>query len=66
MNSSDRLSSGELRRAIEGELETILRESQMLKDLREKRQREQRAEIIEESKPLENVLQSILKKNKTS
>jgi hypothetical protein len=65
MNSRDRLSSGELRRAIEVELETILRESKMLRDLREKRQREQRAEIIEESKPLENVLQSILQKNKT-
>jgi len=65
MNSRDRLSSGELRRAIEGELETILKESKLLRKLREKRQREQRDTIIEESKPLENVLQSILEKNKT-
>lgn len=65
MNSRDRLSSGELRRAIEVELETILKESKLLRTLRQKRQREQRDSIIEESKPLENVLQSILEKNKT-
>jgi len=65
MNSHDRLSSGELRRTIEGELESILRESKLLRNLRQKRQREQRDTIIEESKPLENVLQSILEKNKT-
>jgi len=65
MNSRDRLSSGELRTGIEVELETILRESKLLKNLRQKRQREQRDSIIEESKPLENVLQSILEKNKT-
>jgi len=65
MNSRDRLSSGELRRAIEFELETILKENSLLRDLRQKRQRDQRDSIIEESKPLENVLQSILEKNKT-
>jgi len=65
MNSRDRLSGGELRGAIERELETILKENRLLRDLRQRRQREQRDLRIEESKPLEAVLKSILKKSPT-
>ncbi|MBW1793116.1 MAG: hypothetical protein JRJ38_01575 [Deltaproteobacteria bacterium] len=65
MNSRDRLSGGELTRAIERELETILKENKLLRDLRQRRQQEQRDLRIEESKPLEDVLKSILKKSPT-
>lgn len=65
MNSRDRLRDGPLRRAIEKEIESLLRESKLLKQLREKRQREQRDSLIEESKPLEDALKKILGKSPT-
>jgi len=61
MNSRDRLRNGDLRDAIERELELMIREHQGLKDLREKRRREEVASKTADSKPLEEALKSILK-----
>ena len=65
MNSRDRLRDGPLRRAIEQEIESLLRESKLLRKLREKRQQEQRDALIDESRPLEDALKAILKKSPT-
>jgi len=65
MNSRDRLSNGELRKAIEEELEELIRNHPGLRELRERRRSEEIAERLEDSKPLEEVLESILKSSPT-
>ena len=64
MNSRDRLNEGDLRDAIESRLERIVRENPGLKELRERRRREAIADKISDSKPLKDVLDSIIKKSK--
>jgi hypothetical protein len=61
MNSRDRLRSGELREAIERELEIMIRDHPGLRSLREKRRREEIESKISDSKPLEQALEQILK-----
>ena len=61
MNSRDRLRGGDLRDEIEHELEIMIRDHQGLKDLRERRKREEIEKKIGDSKPLEEALESILK-----
>lgn len=61
MNSRDRLSSHELRKALEGELEELIGKHPGLRALQEKRRHEEITERLEDSKPLEEVLESILK-----
>ena len=61
MNSRDRLSDGRLRKAIEREMEDILANHQALRELRERRRQNEIADRLEDSKPLEDVLSSILK-----
>ena len=61
MNSRDRLSKGELRAAIEHELEDMLRNHVGLRNLKESRRREETESKLADSKPLEDVLESILK-----
>lgn len=61
MNSRDRLREGELRRAIEEELEEQVGKHPALRELRERRQSEEVAERLEDSRPLEEVLESVLK-----
>jgi hypothetical protein len=65
MNSRDRLSGGELRKAVEKELEDLIKSHASLRDLRERRRAEEISKRLEESKPLEDVLGSILKKSPT-
>jgi hypothetical protein len=65
MNSRDRLSNGELRKAIEEELESIVRNHPGLRELRERRRSEEIANRLEESKPLEEILDSIIKTSPT-
>lgn len=65
MNSRDRLSNGELRKEIEDELESIVRNHEGLRELRERRRSEEIAHRLEESKPLEQILDSILKTSPT-
>ena len=60
MNSRDRLSSGHLRMAIERQMEDILANHPALRSLREKRRQKEIADRLEDSKPLEDVLNSIL------
>jgi hypothetical protein len=65
MNSRDRLSSGSLRKAIEEELEDLIGHHHGLRELRERRRSEEIAERLEESRPLEDVLNSIFKSSPT-
>ena len=61
MNSRDRLSSGHLRKAIERQMEDILATHPALRALREHRRQKEMADRLEDSRPLEDVLGSILK-----
>jgi hypothetical protein len=61
MNSRDRLSNGELRKSIEEELEELVGKHPGLRELRERRRSSEIAERLEDSKPLEQVLDSIMK-----
>lgn len=65
MNSRDRLSNGELRKEIEEELEDIISKHEGLRELRERRRAEEIENRIGESKPLEQILDSILKTSPT-
>ncbi len=61
MNSRDRLSEGELRDAIEDELQRIVREDPLLKELRERRRRERLDEKLSNSKPLKEIMDELIK-----
>ena len=63
MNSRDRMEQGEFLRDIEDELESILKESQPLRDLRERRRREDVESRLQDSKPFKEVLESILRRS---
>lgn len=63
MNSRDRLSWCELRFEIEHALEELLRHHQGLRALKERRRREELESKLEDSKPLESILESLLKKS---
>jgi hypothetical protein len=65
MNSRDRLSNHELRKDIEAELEDLISHHQGLRDLRERRRSEEVAERLEDSRPLEQVLESLLRSSPT-
>ncbi len=65
MNSRDRLRNGELKREIEQALEEMLKQHQGLRDLRERRRHEQTQAKLADSKPLEDILESLLKKSPT-
>jgi hypothetical protein len=65
MNSRDRLSEGELRSAIEEELEDLLKRHTGLRELRERRRREEIESKLDDSKPLADILESILKHSPT-
>ena len=61
MNSRDRLSKSDLRYAIERELESLLKNHQGLRDLRERRRREEIESRLADDKPLQDVLESVFK-----
>ena len=61
MNSRDRLADSRLRLAIESELERLLKEHQGLRDLRERRRREEVETKVGDDKPLEDLLRSMLR-----
>ena len=65
MNSRDRLRSGDLKAEIERALEEMLKHHQGLRDLKERRRREQTEAKLADSKPLEDILESLLKKSPT-
>jgi hypothetical protein len=61
INSRDRLSRGELHDSINESLEHMLKEHEGLRSLKEKRRREEIESRLEDSKPLEDVLETLLK-----
>ena len=63
MNSRDRMERGEFLRAIEKELELIVKENQLLRELSERRRREDVASKLQDSKPFQEVLESILNRS---
>lgn len=63
MNSRDRLRAGELRDAIEDRLEYELKHDRSLRELKERRRREEIESRLEDSKPLEDVLRPLLEKS---
>jgi hypothetical protein len=65
MNSRDRLRDGDLRKQVEHELEDLLKNQPGLRALRERRRREEIESRIEDSKPLEQILESLLKHSPT-
>jgi len=65
MNSRDRLCSCALEYQIEIELERLIREHAGLKALREERRRREIADKLQDSKPLEDVLNKLLRNSPT-
>ena len=65
MNSRDRLSSCPLKTDIEVSLEELLKNHKGLRILKEKRRREEIENKLQESQPLVDVLQDVLKKSPT-
>lgn len=65
MNSRDRLSGGELRQEIEHSLEDLLKNSNELRDLRSRRQREATERKLDDQRPLETILSDLLKHSPT-
>ena len=65
MNSRDRLSHGDLKVKIEEQLEEMLRQHQGLRALKEKRRSEEVQSKLEDEKPLEDVLRSLLEHSPT-
>ncbi len=63
MNSRDRISGGDLRAELERALEDMLRCHQGLRELKERRRREETESKLSDSKPLEEILESILKQS---
>jgi hypothetical protein len=63
MNSRDRLSGGELRTEIERTLEDLLKNHDGLRALKERRRREEIEAKLDDSKPLEDILESLLKRS---
>ncbi len=64
-NSRDRLSTKRIKEELIVEIEDSLKENSVLKELHEQRKREKTADKLSNSKPLEEVLKSVIKKNST-
>ncbi|MBI2098523.1 MAG: hypothetical protein HYT49_02575 [Candidatus Wildermuthbacteria bacterium] len=63
MNSRDRLGGGPLQSEIERKMEDIIKNHPGLRELREKRKRELVEHKLQDSKPLADVLENIIKKS---
>lgn len=61
MSSRDRLSKGELRTAIERQLEEIVSKDTLLRELQENRRAKEQSDKLADEKPLEDILNNILK-----
>lgn len=64
-NTRDRLSTKRIKEELIEEIEDSLKENTVLKELHEQRKREKTAEKLSNSKPLEEVLKSVIKQNKS-
>lgn len=65
MNSRDRLSGAPLRHDIEDALEDLLKHHDGLRALKERRRREEIESSLQDSKPLEDILETLLKHSPT-
>jgi len=65
MNTRDRLSSGELKVQIEEKLSEILKDHAQLKFLNNKRRRDAIAEKLSDTRPLQEVLEDLVRKSPT-
>lgn len=65
MNSRDRLGACELRSEIEKQLERLIKEHPGLRELKERRRQEEIKDKLEESKPLVDVLEKMIKNSPT-
>jgi hypothetical protein len=65
MNSRDRLCTGDLRSEIETSFENLTKNHQGLRELRERRRREDIADKLGDSKPLADVIEDLIKKSPT-
>ena len=63
MNSRDRMEQGDLLTGIEKELVSLLRTSQLLRELREQRQREDVEARLKDEEPFKDMLESILRRS---
>ena len=63
MNSRDRMERGEFLRLIEAELTLILKEHQLLRELRQQRREEDIEAKLKDSKPLRDVLEEVIRKS---
>lgn len=62
MNSRDRLRSGELRQRIEEALQDLIKNHAGLRELRERRRREEVQHQVNEAGPLEEIVESVLRR----
>lgn len=65
MNSRDRLSAGALRTEIEDALEDLIKQHEGLRQLANRRREEDIASKLENDKPLEDILESLLRNSPT-
>lgn len=65
MNSRDRLREGPLKEEIEDQLMELLRTHPGLRELREKRKREEIEDRLQDSKPLAEILENLIRKSPT-
>ncbi len=65
MNSRDRFRDGPFARKLEADIETLVKENASLKALRNSRRAKELEEKLEDSKPLGDILQSLLKSSPT-
>jgi hypothetical protein len=65
MNSRDRLSNGRLRGELEEELEELLHHHPGLRELKERRKREEVQSQATDAKPLETILENLIKQHRT-
>jgi hypothetical protein len=63
MNSRDRLMAGELRQSVERALEDLLTHHQGLRALAEKRRHDEIKSMLEDNKPLKDVLEELIKRS---
>lgn len=65
MTSRDRLSEKPIRHEVEAEIETLLRENSILKELQQQRRLKDVESKLQDEKPLEEVLNKVLKSSPT-
>ena len=63
MNNREQLEDGDFRSEIEDQLEELLKQHQGLRELKERRRREEIQSKLEDSKPLAEVLDNIIKRS---